>query len=402
MEEDDADGIHFQDVRNMNVLSVFDGISCCRLALERAGHKVDAYYASEIDKSAIKVAMKNYPDTVQIGDVTKVRVDRDGIWAGTELVGPVPDLLAGGFPCQDFSVAGLGRGFEGARGTLFYECVRLQRECLAVNPDLKWLWENVLMKQEWEDVISRAFGMAPIVIDAALVSAQSRKRNWWTNIGAVSAGLFGHAKCGIPQPKDRGIMLRDILEAEVEEKYYLSEKAMERISGRMRYMPKVNPDKTGTLSPKNNSGQLSTDSGTTLIQVGSLYDNNADAGRIYSDEGKARTLKGESGGLGGKMGLYQVGVVNDRGELRQADEKAMNIDANFWKGMDNHGQRTMVKVHFGLPKVGARIRRLTPRECERLMTIRDDYTTGISDTGRYRALGNGWCVDVVAHILGYL
>jgi DNA-cytosine methyltransferase len=152
----------------MNVLSLFDGISCGRVALERAGLKVDNYLASEIDKHAIKIAQKNYPDTRQLGDVRELNGKH---W-------PPIDLLLGGSPCQGFSLAGKGLNFNDKRSKLFFEFVRLLGEC---KPKY-FLFENVKMKQEYQDVISACLGVQPIMIDSALVSAQSRKRLYWTNI----------------------------------------------------------------------------------------------------------------------------------------------------------------------------------------------------------------------------
>lgn len=168
----------------MNVLSLFDGISAGRVALERAGIKIDKYYASEIDKYAIKVTMNNYPDTIQIGDVTKVKAE--------DL--PKIDLLIGGSPCQGVSFAGKQLNFEDERSKLFFEYVRLLKEC---KPKY-FLLENVEMKKEYIDVITSYLGVEPIMINSNLVSAQDRKRLYWTNIPNVK------------QPNDKKIYLRDI------------------------------------------------------------------------------------------------------------------------------------------------------------------------------------------------
>jgi DNA-cytosine methyltransferase len=217
----------------MNVLSLFDGISCGQQALERAGIIVDKYFASEIDKYAIKVTMANYPNTIQLGSVVNVN--------GYDL--PKIDLLIGGSPCQSFSFAGKRKGmatkdeveiltlehylqlknegyeFEG-QSYLFWEYMRLLNE---TKPKY-FLLENVEMGEKWERVLSKAIGVNGIHINSALVSAQSRKRIYWTNIGMKPAGLFGDLESIIQQPKDRGILLKDILETEVDEKYFLSEK----------------------------------------------------------------------------------------------------------------------------------------------------------------------------------
>ena len=217
----------------MNVLSLFDGMSCGQQALERNGIKVDNYFASEIDKYAITVTMANYPNTKQLGSV----VDVDGYSL------PKIDLLIGGSPCQSFSFAGKRKGmstkdseeiltlerylelkkdgfeFDG-QSYLFWEYMRLMYEC---KPKY-FLLENVMMGEKWEKILSRAIGVNPIMINSSLLSAQNRQRLYWTNIGLEPAGLFGYPQSTIEQPKDKGILLKDVLESEVDEKYYLSGK----------------------------------------------------------------------------------------------------------------------------------------------------------------------------------
>jgi len=272
----------------MNVLSLFDGISCGRIALERSGHKVTKYYASEIDEKAIDISKKNYPDIVQLGNVEFITSET---FINTKI-----DLIMGGSPCQSFSNAGEREGFEGESG-LFWEFVRLVKE---LKPKY-FLLENVKMKKEWVQIISDALGVLPIEIDSQLVSGQRRKRLYWTNI-AVS------------QPQDKGILLRDILEPEWATKFNLSDKAIDYMSrlrnGKPRWEYHTNP----------------------------------------------------------------------------LDGKSACLTANMYKG-----------VPYGVIK--EQMRRLTPRECERLQTLPDDYTFGVANTNRYKAIGNGWTVDVVAHIL---
>lgn len=170
----------------MNVLSLFDGISCGQIALNRAGIKYDNYYASEVDKHAIKVTQHNYPNTIQIGSVVNIK--------GSDL--PTIDILCGGSPCQGFSFAGKQLNFDDPRSKLFFEFVRLMNEC---KPKY-FLLENVVMKQEYQDVITNLLGVEPILINSNLVSAQNRERLYWTNIPNVT------------QPKDKNISLYDILE----------------------------------------------------------------------------------------------------------------------------------------------------------------------------------------------
>jgi DNA (cytosine-5)-methyltransferase 3A len=168
----------------MNVLSLFDGISCGQIALNKANIQYNNYFASEIDKNAIKVTQHHYPNTVQLGDVTKI-----------EFIASKIDLLIGGSPCQSFSSAGNRNGFDGKSG-LFWEYVRVLNQ---VKPTY-FLLENVVMKKEWEDIITKELGVEPIKINSSLVSAQNRVRLYWTNIPGV----------GIPE--DRGVTLNDVLE----------------------------------------------------------------------------------------------------------------------------------------------------------------------------------------------
>lgn len=171
----------------MNVLSLFDGMSCGQIALDQLGIKVDNYFASEIDEQAIMVAKKNYPRTTQVGDITQLNVSTL----------PNIDLVFGGSPCQSFSNAGNGKGFDGESG-LFWEFVRVLKE---VKPKY-FLLENVVMKREWQDIITEALGVEPIKINSSLVSAGHRKRLYWTNIP------------NIEQPKDKGVIIDDIITTE--------------------------------------------------------------------------------------------------------------------------------------------------------------------------------------------
>lgn len=175
----------------INVLSLFDGISCGQIALERAGIEVDNYYASEIDKYAIQVTQKNYPNTKQLGDVTKLM--------HINWLNPKIDLLIGGSPCQDLSGLKNKDGLSGEKSKLFFEYVRILNEIKKVNPNVKFLLENVRMKPEYKDTISDLLGVEPVIINSSLVSAQDRKRLYWTNIE------------GFIIPTDRNILLQDVL-----------------------------------------------------------------------------------------------------------------------------------------------------------------------------------------------
>ena len=192
-------------MEKINVLSLFDGISCGHIALDKAGMPINKYYASEIDKYAIKVTNKNYPETINLGDVTTV---------SGELFTEKIDLLIGGSPCQGFSQAGKMKNFDDPRSKLFWEYVRILQE---VKPKY-FLLENVVMKQEWQDIISEALGVKPIMIDSSLTSAATRKRLYWTNIP------------GVGQPEDLGITFGDIRERDAQEgSIYYTDKGIDWI-----------------------------------------------------------------------------------------------------------------------------------------------------------------------------
>lgn len=177
--------------REINVLSLFDGMSCGQIALNKLGVTVKNYYASEIESQAIKVTQHNFPNTIQLGSIIDVKVSNLAV----EI-----DLVFGGSPCQDLSKGKTGgRGLEGDKSILFWEYVRILKEVLAINPNAKFLLENVIMKQEWKDIITNELGVEPIEINSNLVSAQNRRRLYWTNIE------------GITQPQDLGIVIEDII-----------------------------------------------------------------------------------------------------------------------------------------------------------------------------------------------
>jgi DNA (cytosine-5)-methyltransferase 1 len=305
------------------------------------------------------------------------------------------DLCIGGSPCQGFSFAGKQLAFDDPRSKLFFEFVRLVKE---MKPKY-WLLENVKMKKEFEIIISKYMGVAPIEINSALLSAQNRVRLYWTNIANEAYGLFGDMQCMIPQPKDKGILLRDILESDVPDKYYLSEKAIATVNRKsdIGINPKINPDKSGTVTCGNQSAKFGIDNSTTLI-VASRGRNPENPKSRESGLNTEQMLEPRYDGKTNCLTSVQkdnLVLLNERQKAnhKNEDEKANTFLSTSWKGSQANGM-TLVGT--------TKIRRLTPTECERLQTVPDGYTSIVSDTQRYRMLGNGWTVDVIAHIFSFM
>lgn len=458
----------------MNVLSLFDGMSCGQQALNRAGFKIDKYFASEIDKHAITVTMANYPDTIQLGSVVDVN--------GYDL--PKIDLLIGGSPCQSFSFAGKRKGmttkdeqqiltlehylqlkhegfeFEG-QSYLFWEYMRLLTEIRTKNPNVFFLLENVLMSENWERVLSGAIGVHPIEINSALVSAQNRRRLYWTNIGLQPAGLFGDLESIIQQPKDKGILLKDILQDNPNAKYYLSDKLILTLKNSNGFERTID-DSGKSMCLKAGYHKQGWDNQFVCEPISEkyflsekmleYYEKNNEKNKAEKinylfepTEGdkKAVTITTKEGNReynnfiichsGQKRSENRPSVQKNKnaggtGPLSRTDGKTYCLDhtsfANYIEqsevvGMDfrhDEGFRIHEDGKTGtlrararndescgqLTQVNKRIRRLTPVECERLQTVPDNYTNHVSDTQRYRMLGNGWTVDVIAHIFNYL
>ena len=290
----------------MNILSLFDGISCGQVALERVGIKVNNYYASEIDKYAIQVTQKNYPDTIQLGDITKITNE------DLDKLGKI-DLVIGGSPCQDLSNYKYDRGevtgLNGEKSGLFYDFIRILKH---IKPKY-FLLENVAsMGTKWKDLITDIIGIEPIMINSSLVCAAERKRLYWTNIPDLG------------QPKDKGIVLKDIVvdDKDVPNKYWY------------------------TKYP------ITVHDGDIKVKATIHLNGHRQAKEVYGLNHKCNTLLCDGNGGNLVKKIYQ----------------------------DN------------------RVRKLLPLEYERLQTLPDNYTDGLSDSRRYTAIGNGWTVDVIAHI----
>ena len=379
----------------MNVLSLFDGMSCGQIALDQLGVKVDNYYASEIDKYAIKVTQKNYPNTKQIGSVTEVK--------GKDL--PKIDLIICGSPCQGFSFAGKQLNFNDPRSALFFQFVRLLREC---KPKY-FLLENVRMKKEYQEIISEHLGVEPVMINSALVSAQNRVRLYWTNIPAIE------------QPEDKGIVLKDILE-DFYENPVIDQLPRGANKGGIT-ASSLKKGKTPSLTTSswqhNNHLYELRDFDSGKQKLGGKYDNmlnttyKSQANTIHDKDGKAPTICVGTHG-------YALGHIQRPCELKDFNENALCHHAAT--ATDIKGNESIKRVYAETgksptvttmggghrePKVlkdnvivtHPTYRKLTPLECERLQTVPDGYTAGVSNTQRYKLLGNGFTVDVIKHIL---
>jgi DNA (cytosine-5)-methyltransferase 3A len=395
----------------MKVLSCFDGMSCGQVALSRALIPVEKYYASEIDKYAINITMKNHPNTIQLGDITK--------WQSWNL-GPI-DMIIGGSPCQGFSFAGKGLNFKDPRSALFFTFIDILKH---YKPKY-FLLENVVMAKQHIDVISGILGemyphlitqtemfrpgrLEPICINAALVLAQNRNRLFWTNIK------------GITQPKDKGIMLKDIIETGITEKdkSYCVDANYFKGGSEKNYKEKKRRQLINTQSEKRL--MVCENKSQTILST------------IYKENVKSMIKRG-------KMGL----VVSEKAKIKLANmnlnlDKASCITTAIGRGGSSNEflenvKKKLIIVHNLQPRTGKgpggkgplqkegiksycvdtansqaiegpeiTWRKLTVKEVERLFTLPDGYTEGVSNTQRYKMLGNGWVVDVISHIFSFI
>lgn len=401
----------------INVLSLFDGMSCGQIALDKLGVKVNKYFACEIDKYAMQVTQHNFPDTIQLGDVQFVTKETFG--------NHKIDLVIGGSPCQGFSFAGKMLNFDDPRSKLFFEYVRLVK-------DLKpkyFLLENVNMKKESQDIITDYMGVEPIEINSALVSAQTRKRLYWTNIPNVG------------QPEDKGIVLKDIIE------YGMAGEAPVKHTDRNRRHLKDVEGKSLCTTATMYKG--AGNNGMTLIQVDDKLRHPEATKKGYAEAGdgegldltfpqsktrRGRAMKDKSNCL--TAASHEMGIVEEHKELRPAtivgrrlNERGVREDYNkdvprtqclqVKHNSDKSGTLTTVEKDNVLSEnepgrypnayEDKKLvwRKLTPLECERLQTVPDGYTLVLGDNGkqlvsdsqRYKMLGNGWTIDVITHIM---
>lgn len=365
----------------INVLSLFDGMSCGQIALQRAGIPVKTYYASEIDKFAIKVTQKNFPETVQLGDVR--------LWKTWDI--PTPDLIIAGSPCQGFSMAGNKLNFDDPRSKLFFEFTDILAAFMLENPNLKFLLENVKMKKEWQAVISEKLGVQPVLLNSALVSAQNRERLYWTN-------------WDITAPADRGLLLKDIVESGYVDR--LKSYAIDANywkGGSEKYLKNIYHGKAKRQVVKYESArrlqvaeyQIGRMVGRRIDEDGHRDDYNEFLPReqrieITRSDGKSGTISTvHKDNLLVRVGTDGAIAGHDYNKrIYSQDGKSPSLAAK--SGGNLEPKVAMDDVHY---------RKLTPLECERLQTVPEGYTEGVSNTQRYKMLGNGWTVDMIAHIL---
>ena len=381
-------------MKNIRVLSIFDGISCARVALERAGIPVEAYYASEVDKYAMQISAKNYPDIIQLGSVVGLGYDagqflRDGNTLGIDYMEDI-DILIGGFPCTDLSIAKKNRqGLKGEASGLFYEMIRIHKE---VKPKF-FIYENVasMSKENKEIILKTIQEIDPsayvIMINAALVSAQNRNRLFFTNIPNVT------------QPEDKGILLKDILE----------NGDSDRLKSYCIDANYANYAKGANWKQYIEKGRRQ------LIRIGSL---NSVGLSALGGGGGAKTWLYAVASNGKKIVIEKEGLLvlgerrtelgkQSRKEIRESTGRDSTLRSKDHK---EYFARDGIKANCittGLGMEGTivedyQIRKLTTTECERLMGLDDGYTSGVSNSQRYKMLGNSFHIDVIAHIMSFI
>lgn len=388
----------------MTVLSLFDGMSCGRIALRELGAEVETYYASEIDPHAIRQTLHNFPDTVQLGDVERWRewaID----WAGI-------DLLLAGSPCQGFSFAGKQLAFDDPRSRLFFVFAEILDYARSRNPRVKFLLENVNMKKDYLRIISERVGVFPVRINSALVSAQNRDRWYWTDIRTRREGLFGELYSDIPQPADRGLCLRDVLDDKVPEKYNIGEKLMRYITDpkRLGKYTELNDGsgKASCLAAKTNASWT----GTFLYcgentRIGGVSVSERGV-RFFQNDAKRSTLSEYGTAVFDNQKTDAITtchppkvIVQDRQVIQLNPGKESQQNRVYDPAGKSPALLAGMSCGSNAVAQSGTIRRLTPTECARLQTIPDWYEWVVSNTQIYKMLGNGWTVEVIKHILSF-
>ena len=429
------------------VVSFFDGMSNGQIALNNLGIKIDKYYSSEIDKYPIKVTQNNFKDTIQLGDIVFLRKAitwKDSIflkYINSEFIlskhkdrmielrnidWSAIDLALAGSPCQGFSFAGKRLAFNDPRSKLFFEFIKILNHIKKLNPSVKFLLENVQMKKEYLRIISEFICIFPVNINSNLVSAQNRNRWYWTNIHTKKIGLFNELYTDIKQPKDEGILLKDILqpENEIDERYYLKNIEKYNLEG-VEYGGIVsdnynikNINKAVCLDAHYYKGIANHQerTGVCVTSIKEVRNEEAKKQRKITGSNDFRSKEIELR-TDGKIAALQTGLTKEHTLLiPEATKKGYTeispgecVDLENIKSKTRKGRKMVEKSNcmvsgahqFYKYTEDFKLRRLTPIECERLQTVPDNYTFGVSDTQRYKMLGNGWTVKVIEHILSF-
>ena len=373
----------------MNVLSLFDGCSSGQVALQRAAIPVYRYYASEIDQYAIKVTQANFPNTIQLGDVTNLK---DWYATRTPYNSEPIDLLMGGSPCQGFSFAGHQLQFDDPRSKLFFNFVDILK---VVKPKYVLL-ENVRMAKKSQDIMSEAMGFEPQALNSSLLSGQNRYRLYWW--GKLVGDTY--EQIPIPPMVDKGIVMQDILEDGYATDEMTSGGKSHCLTARYNGAVWWNSieRKQRTMVLKDNP----TMSKDGLIRVGTADLKGHDSiKRVYAQEGKAPTLTTMQGGH--REPKVAIGRIVNRRLDEHGTRKDDQLDLPFTRQLevrDDGKSNCLTTVQKDNVVVSKDMwRKLTPLECERLQTLPDNYTNHVSNSQRYKMIGNGWTVDVIAHIL---
>lgn len=334
----------------MNVLSLFDGMSCARIALEKCNFKIENYFASEVDKYAIKVSSDNWPEIIQLGDVAKINYSKL----------PKIDLLCGGSPCQGFSFAGKQLNFNDPRSSLFFEFVK----ALKITKPRYFLLENVKMKKEFQDVISDLLGVQPMEINSSLVSAQNRKRLYWTNIP------------GVKQPEDKKIYLKDIIEDGLtdRDKSLCLDASYFKGGNLKQYFEKHRRQREPKI--------LTFEKPHGFCKGG------------FSEKDKFSTLrKATKDNYAVCDKPIQVNPSKKSGNKQPyIQDRVFSVEGKSHALTSSFADRTNIELE------DLKWRKLTVLECKRLQTVPDDYIMNVSNSQAYKMLGNGWTVDVIVHI----
>jgi DNA-cytosine methyltransferase len=398
-------------MEKINVLSLFDGISGCRVALDRIGIETDKYYASEIDKYAIQIAQHNYPDTKQLGSVLDFE-SWDIDWSSI-------DLVTGGFPCQAWSIAGKQLGDKDERGMLFWTMLDVMKKAREHNPNVDFLIENVKMKREFEEYITfhttEALGdVHKILINSSLVSAQNRNRYYWTSFE-------------VEQPEDKGLVLADIIEdgiatSEMTTKTGKSYGLTASYAGAVAWNSIEKKQRSMILELHCEPCEFNHDSPSRHADDATDIKGNESIKRVHANSGKSPALTTMGGGHREPKVLIDLKESVAK-NVREQNSDIITSDKDFYAMECESGWQdnkialkkspTLRAGNSFTAVLDAReqgvyyYRKLTPLECERLQTLPDNYTLVLDENGkqlvsnsqRYKSIGNGWTIDVIAHIL---